>query len=608
MPSKQPRHPTLWQEIQTTWARSSRALLRLKQTPQGTLIVLWGVAYLVLLGFFFQSVLSNYNYLEVFPAQLIFPAAMHAVTAFVIALIFFRMKWLGTLLAKMVSTLGLTFFMVDYDGNLQAISGVVRALIPGLTGTDMAVVSLVYFIILVVVTTLLGVSFAKWAARFEQIKNRDLQLGLGILALYMFIVPAVGLARMLPTMIAESNTQASTFAKPQGQTDPDRPDVYYIVLDRYTNNTVLDKQFNFDNSNFTDFLKDKGYTVNEDAKSHYPYTAISISSTMSADYTNQFVQPFKDSQPQSRTLYHNLIWQSPVIKAMQQAGYKYHNIGSTYGATYKAPLAQIDQMWQYDLNILGWHKRLRTIEAIAFEQSPYSQFSRLSPGWPIKFTAKNDTQYLNEQLDELDKLSTTQKQGGRLIFAHMLIPHQPYYFNADGSLSTRPEADNVGKPIKDKYIGQIIYINSQIQKLVEQIHKNSGGKAIVILNSDEGPYPQDLNSTAREPKPKASATDTSVLSGDMRDWPDEWLQMKFGILQAVNIPKATDDDLRHLSSVNALRIVLNRYFGYDLEYREPCHFGLTAGSRDEYLYADITRRLREDTDPACRELQSVQTP
>ena len=38
-----------------------------------------------------------------------------------------------------------------------------------------------------------------------------------------------------------------------------RPTIYYLVMDAYTSNGVLKEYFDFDNSAFTDYLKEKGF-------------------------------------------------------------------------------------------------------------------------------------------------------------------------------------------------------------------------------------------------------------------------------------------------------------------------------------------------------------
>lgn len=594
------------QQIKDYWRSAVHGFNAFRRARWGGLVVLWAMSYAVLMSSFFTSVTQNNNFVEIYPEEMVIPAIMHVVTALVIALVLFRIRCLRTLAAKMISAVVLSLMMLNFDGNLLAVTNLMRAFTPGLTEQDpLTVPGLVYLLLLVAMSVCLGALCDKCIRRQRIVSSRDVALGMVALVGYLFVVPTFALLQVLPAMVRESDVSAAEFATPTRPANTDKPDIYYIVLDRYASGSVLKQQFNYDNSVFTEFLRSNNYTVNDTAKSSYPYTALSISSTMVANYTNQLVEPFKNDRVQSKSLYHSLTQQSPVVKAIKKAGYKYYNIGSTYGATYKAPLADREYMTQYILTVFGAEKKLRGIAASTFAKSPYFRFAQMNM-WPFRLVGYTDTGYSSKQLSSLEYLTAGEPPGGRFITVHMLMPHEPFFFNADGSLSASPTTDNVGKPIKDKYIGQLQYTNSQIQPIIEQIQKQSDGEAVVILSSDEGPYPQVLNDTVRK-----TALETIGLSGagvkldDMRDWPDDWLNMKFGILQAVHIPNATEQDLQQLSSINVFRIVLNRYFGYDLPYLPNCSYGLISGSKDEYLYADITERLQGGTNAVCQSRQSL---
>ena len=55
-----------------------------------------------------------------------------------------------------------------------------------------------------------------------------------------------------------------------------KPDIYYIVLDRYTSSQVLQSQFNFDNSDFTNYLQKNGFSINNKSSVTSPANGQSI--------------------------------------------------------------------------------------------------------------------------------------------------------------------------------------------------------------------------------------------------------------------------------------------------------------------------------------------
>ena len=59
------------------------------------------------------------------------------------------------------------------------------------------------------------------------------------------------------------------------------PDVYWIALDGYPRQDVLQQFFHFDNSPFVASLRSLGFTVYDRARVNFPETIFSISSTTS---------------------------------------------------------------------------------------------------------------------------------------------------------------------------------------------------------------------------------------------------------------------------------------------------------------------------------------
>jgi hypothetical protein len=411
----------------------------------------------------------------------------------------------------------------------------------------------------------------------------------------------IHLFTILPTISKQSKSQPISLGKANKLT-PGRPDIYYIVLDRYTNETVLKDQFAYDNSNFINNLRQMNFNVSQNAYSNYPVTSMSISSTLNANYTNNIVSKYKDNQIQSRTLYHNLIRQSSVAKALKDNGYKFYQIGADYSASSKAPMADFDLTSSNSISVFNRPPRkLSPFEYMEFNKSLYRQLFKVSLNWwPFKSIEKDKVKMVGEQLTALNSLAS-QKSGGKFVFAHILVPHHPYVFNSDGSISQFQTSDNYGTTIKTKYLNQLQYINTEMSKTIKKIMDSTNGQAVIILNADEGTYPQEMNSDAFD----LAAPLDYMSKTDMNTWSEKWLKMKFGILQAAYIPKASQQDVQNLSSVNVFRVILNSYLGYNLEYLPNCNFGFNRGDRYEYDYSDITKKLQPNADLKCQQYQST---
>jgi hypothetical protein len=66
-----------------------------------------------------------------------------------------------------------------------------------------------------------------------------------------------------------------------------KPDIYYIILDGYASNLVLNKYFNFKNTVFSESLKKKGFVFCDSAFSNYYYTSGSLAGTLNFNYFNR---------------------------------------------------------------------------------------------------------------------------------------------------------------------------------------------------------------------------------------------------------------------------------------------------------------------------------
>ena len=65
-----------------------------------------------------------------------------------------------------------------------------------------------------------------------------------------------------------------------------RPDIYLLLLDGYTNSKSLEKFYHFDDEPFIDSLQKKGFYLASNSKSNYPFTILTLSSALNLNYHN----------------------------------------------------------------------------------------------------------------------------------------------------------------------------------------------------------------------------------------------------------------------------------------------------------------------------------
>lgn len=551
---------------------------------------------------------SNFlsNRFEVTVQDLALPVILDLLAAALIAGVFWRL-WRRDRLAGTVAT-GLSTILLTggYDDRLTAIFPLLKAIspLPKLGGADIAVLSLVFIALVLWICGRLGRAASALATR-RHWKALELTKGLFV------AVGATFASLYLPIMADMVAEWPQFFYRPPAlettktQTT-NKPDIYYIVLDRYASQDVLQAQFGFDNSNFLAYLHDNGYYTNPSAHNNYPYTTMSIASTMSAGYLNDQVKQFGNASHQTTAPFNETIRDSPVARALRGIGYQYNLVGNWYETSNTSYVADATYQQTGQLTVLGQTIALNNFAKNQLLQSPLWRF--LQGGlnlWGFKaltYTNLGDIDMTHYALQSLKDLAA-KPAGGRFIFAHILVPHDPYYFNADGSLNINMGSDDNGEAVKQKYLNQVKYINSQMTGILSQIKTAGHGQSIVVLQADEGPYPFQINDGIFD----EADVDGELGTGDMRAWSDADLAMKYGNLAAYYLP-GTDLAADHTGadSVNIFRLILNTYFDQKLAYLPQCYYAYPNGRDEPMAFTDITARLTgHAADARCQANGSV---
>ena len=130
-----------------------------------------------------------------------------------------------------------------------------------------------------------------------------------------------------------------------------------------------------------------------------------------------------------RTPAHEMLAQHEVGRFLKEQGYRYYHIGAWFEPTASIPIA--DENLSFDTtsefeSVLRDTTILPAIEQVAGVQTPETTFrDRHREGTLFAFR-------------QLHRLATA--PGPKFVFAHVLLPHDPYVFHADGSVITEEES------------------------------------------------------------------------------------------------------------------------------------------------------------------------
>ena len=420
--------------------------------------------------------------------------------------------------------------------------------------------------------TLLGIWAIAIAGSFFLLIRRKQNLAkfTGLLNLVSLILVFYPLITAIPYEIERSFTSLN---KSQEGVDQQtelgigyKPDIYYLIFDRYAGNQVLKDFYGYDNSYFTDYLAEKGFYIAEESLANYPRTLLSLGSSLNFKY----LEPGEKVTEQ--------VKEHELGKLLKTQGYRYLHIGSWAGATTTSPIADINfKVGEVYLDLDEFSLKL-------FESTVLAPIVRkVFPGtalFDFGVQHKNRSLY---QIARLKEIPRTQP-GPKFVFAHILLPHDPYVFDS-GCGDREPTEDMIAD-----FLEQLECTNELITEVVENILADSTQPPIIVIQGDEG----SLDWITLEPMRYPFKEDQGYKDADPRS-----MLERASILNAYYLPGEDYAGFYpSISPVNSFRLIFNLVFetGYELLPDRSYIFQETGNlydlDRRPYKFIDVTDRLR----------------
>ena len=328
----------------------------------------------------------------------------------------------------------------------------------------------------------------------------------------------------------------------QNSKNKDNYNVYLFVPDGYSSNKALKKYWQYDNTVFTNYLKDKGFFIANNSKSNYHLSVQSISACLNLSYL----------LPETSEYYlSNSIEDNKTVKTLHKLGYDcfmYDFTGRYYAYD---PLKNV-------LDIKGYYAGQTIMPAILTIMRSHNDNAQ-SRDLPVGFYdanafQKSQTILANKstkkrfmyahsmlthppfsgQLDTLDEHS-------RALTGHIMrqisvegwlgVPHSPRYFG-------REEIDFVRKKYGETITATNVLLQENLNKYWPKIAENS----IIIIMSDHG---------------------SRIVSGT----PEAATDDMYSNFCAIYFPDRDYSALNDtITPINVMRSVLNKAVGTHLPY------------------------------------------
>jgi hypothetical protein len=336
------------------------------------------------------------------------------------------------------------------------------------------------------------------------------------------------------------------------------PDIYFIVLDRYPSDSSLRQYFNYDNSDFTNYLEQHGFYVAKESYSNYIMTTQSLAATLNLGYLDCLTDLLGENTDNRLPMFH-MLKDYRVWRFLKARGYQFIHAGTRWHVTGENPNADIN----YNVTQMPEFTHLFVQKTILFPI--LNKLNRV---------ADRNVEKWNRVRHNFDKLIDAPSiSGPKFVFGHFLVPHEPYVFDAEGEYMSFDR--QATRTREENFVSQLKYTNRRVKELLDSLQSRSSTPPIIVVQADEGPYP-----------PRTKALDFVWENATQ----DE-LREKTRILNAMYLPGADVDGLYpSITPVNTFRLIFNLYF--DTQYPllpDKCY--AYADLKHLYQFLEVTEQV-----------------
>ncbi len=430
---------------------------------------------------------------------------------------------------------------------------------------------------------LLGLSIW-WVA----IRKPDARLAnqfLTVTAAVLLVVPLVNLAIYRLNIQDQGDPRSLDAIMLQLQVEPPTdaplPDVYYIILDGYARSDHMLAYFGYDNSDFLDFLRSKGFYVAEGSHSNHNWTSLSLASSLNMTFAQDLgLDLLPGTYP---GIFAGRISDSLVRKTLEGLGYTTVGFRSGYINTEVVNADIFLAPDEVDLERATESFSMNAFESMLLRSSLGLVLWDLSVGdlqaWTRTRTSEPFDlmrQIILFQFETLPEVAAIPEP--TFTFVHIVSPHHPYLFDIEGGALSQdgtftfaePPAASMGSKDATHYRDQAIYITSRVQALIEAILQRSDTMPIIILQADHG---------------SGAAPGWMGRSG-------EGVRQRMAILNAYLLPPQCADDLYpSITPVNSFRVVFNCAYGGNIPLLEDRVYHSYWPTQNDYSFTLVNDEL-----------------
>lgn len=329
-----------------------------------------------------------------------------------------------------------------------------------------------------------------------------------------------------------------------------KPDIYYILLDGYTNNKTLQQEFGANIHAFESELDSLGFKVIPHSRSNYNFTHMSLSSVFNLQYLGHLDPSHRFSTKDFLQSYQTMR-QNEWCRILRKEGYDISNF-SIFDLE-EAPVQVEPFLKELHYRSISGQTLFNKLNRDIGWQWRHKDGQRdLNAGDEIY--AQTQLKRITETFDGVLKESRTKSSKPRFVYAHFLLPHETFYFDSTGK--RKPLSHTINARLnKADYVSQLKYTNQFVLRpLINSILQYNERPAIIILQGDHG----------------------------YRNYPLDKTDLEFENFNAIYFPLREKNLIPdHFSNVNTFRLISNTYFGKQFPYLKDSSINLMKSRTDQ---------------------------
>ena len=318
------------------------------------------------------------------------------------------------------------------------------------------------------------------------------------------------------------------------------PDVYYFIVDMYTRQDLLKTAFGYDNSPFIQDLESRGFYVAQCSQSNYTRTELSLASSLNLSFLQGLDPKFDDPKSIGRGRLWDALKHSAARFNFENLGYKTISFANGF------PWSELDDADVF-ISPPPLSSGLNEFETL-FLQTTLARLLQ-DFGW-LDLDQISGQNFRDRDYSVFNGMRRVVKMPGpKFVYVHLILPHPPFVFAADGSHTDPADFWNERKvypwgTFKIGYINQTAFLNTKLLAMIDTILAGSTTPPIIVIQGDNGPWIQ--------PNPQ-----------------------HFFILNAYYLPGNEYKLYPKISPVNTFRLIFDSYFGGhygllpDISYYSP---------------------------------------